>query len=206
MADTKNRDYGKWVIAALVVAVAASQVYVTIQNRRLRQRVNAAGAVTTRMNFLKTQTDRTLFEASMTGRCRPFFDGAAAVTPAKPLDVGIYFSMSRDCMSCIEDVVGQWNAALKSPTAKGFTVRGYTDIDGTSAQTTIDRDLKPSFPVTDVDDIEQKLAAAGINSTPVVFVSEPGTGRVLLTYAPLVGEKGDRSLVERLHAVLTPCK
>ena len=206
MADEKKRDYGKWVIAALVVAVAGSQVYVTLQNRQLRQRVNAANAVSSQMNFLRTQSDRTLFEASMTGRCRPFFDGAAAAAPARPLDVAIYFSLNRDCMSCVEDVVKQWNAAMKSPTAKGFTVRGYTDIDGTSAQTTIDRDLKPSFPVTDVDDLEQKLSAAGINSTPVVFVSEPGTGRVLLTYAPQVGEKGDRSLVERLHAVLTPCK
>jgi hypothetical protein len=199
------KDYGKWVIVALCVGVAGSQVYVMRQNWQLRQRVSAANAVSGKMSYLRSQGERTLFETSMSGRCRPFFDLASA-SPARPLDVSIYFSLNRDCMSCVEDTVGQWNAALRSPTSKGFTVRGYTDIDGARAQTTIDRDLKPAFSITHVEHIEEKLATAGINTTPVVFVSDPSTGRILLTYAPLVGQKGDRSLVERLHAMITPCQ
>ena len=204
MATTEGRDYGKWMILVLLVAVAASEVYVMRQNRQLRRRVNAADAVTNRMNFLRSKNERTLFEASMSGHCRPFFEGASA--PPRPLEVDLYFSLDRDCMSCIEDVVNQWNAALKSPNAKSFTVRGFTEIDGTRAQTAIDRDLKPAFPITNVPDIVQKLSAAGISSTPVAFVSDPSTGRILMAYAPLVGEKGDRSLVERLEAALTPCR
>jgi hypothetical protein len=199
------RDFGKWVVIALCLIVAASEIFVVRQNWQLRQRVSAANAVSSKINYLRSKSEQTLYEASMTGRCRPFFDSAAAA-PGRPLDVAIYFSLHRDCMSCVEDVVGQWNAALKSPTAKGFNVRGYTDIDGTRAQRTIDRDLKPAFPVTSIEHIEDKLAAAGITSTPVVFVSDPATGRILLSSAPLVGERGDRSLIERLHAVITPCR
>ena len=201
---TDGRDTGKWIILALCLVVAGSEVYVAGQNWQLRKRVTAADSVTKRMNFLRTQTERTLFEASMTGRCRPLFDTAATPAP-RPLEVDIYFSLTRDCMSCVEDVVGQWNEALKNA-PNTFTVRGFTDIDGTRAQTAIDRDVKPAFPITSIPDIEQKLAMAGINSTPVVFVSEPATGRILLTYAPIIGQRGDRSLVERVRNVLTPCK
>jgi hypothetical protein len=198
-------ESAKWIIVALCLLVAGSEIFVVRQNLQLRQRVSAANAISGKMNYLRSKGEQTLYEASMAGRCRPFFDPAAAA-PGRPLDVAIYFSLNRDCMSCIEDVIGQWNAALKSPTAHNFTVHGYTDIDGTRAQRALDRDLKPAFPITDVEHIEDKLAAAGVNSTPVVFVSDPATGRILLTSAPLVGERGDRSLVERLHAVITPCK
>ncbi|HYK03520.1 MAG TPA: hypothetical protein VE974_17315 [Thermoanaerobaculia bacterium] len=205
MANQEGRDYGKWVVVALCVAVAASQIYVMQQNHDLKQRVANQSSVTGATKFASTKSDRTAFEASMTGRCEPSWTRGQAPSPTRPLDVSIYFSLNRDCMSCIEDVVGQWNGVMRNEMAKSLVVRGYTDIDGTRAKTTLERDLKPAFPVTDVDEVEQKLAAAGVTTTPVVFVSEPSTGRVLMTYAPLVGEKGDRSLVERLAAVLTPC-
>ena len=205
MANAEGRDYGKWVIAALCLAVVASEVVVVRQNRQLRQHVAAADTSVKQMNFLRTQSDRTLFESSMTGRCTPFAGGRTAAAPTTPLEVSIYFSLERDCMSCVEDVVSQWNGALRNPIAKSLVVKGYTEIDGTRAQTLLDRDLKPAFPITNVPDIEQKLATSGIPTTPVVFVSDPTTGRILMTYAPRVGEKGDRSLLERLHNVVTPC-
>lgn len=205
MGNTEGPDYGKWLIAALCVAVIASEIVVIRQNRQLRQHVVAVDASAKQLNFLRSQSDRTLFESSMTGRCTPFAGDRSASASTAPLEVSIYFSLERDCMSCVEDVVGQWNGALRNPIAKSLVVKGYTEIDGTRARTLLDRDLKPAFPITNVPDIEQKLATSGIPTTPVVFVSDPTTGRILMTYAPRVGEKGDRSLLERLHNVLTPC-
>jgi len=205
MATPEGRDYWKWLIAVFCVAVVASEIFVVRQNRVLRARVASADAAARQMSFLRTQGDRTVYESSMTGKCPPFNDARSGEPSAGPLQVSIYFSLKRDCMSCVEDVVGQWNTALRNPIAKSLNVRGFTEIDGTRAQTVLDRDLEPAFPITHVPDIEDKLAAAGVPTTPVVFVSHPTTGRILLTYAPRVGEKGDPSLIERLHNVLAPC-
>src|SRR5436305_10581231 len=106
-------ESAKWVVVALCLLVVGSEIFVVRQNLQLRQRVDAANAIGSKMSYLRSKSERTLYEASMAGRCRPFFDPAAAA-PRRPLDVAVYFSLNRDCMSCIEDVIGQWNAALKS--------------------------------------------------------------------------------------------
>ncbi len=202
-----SRPYGAWIFGALVVAVIGSEVVVMRQNAQLRQVVKAQSSIEHRVSFLRTKTDRVLYEASMLGRCQPFF-AAAAGTPAaqsRHLEVSVYFSLQHDCLSCVEDLVRQWNAVATAPNRVPVTITGYTQVDDKQDETILTRDLKPAFPVVRVDHLDQKLAATGVTFTPVVFVSDPTTGRILLTYAPLATEKGDRSLVDRLQALVTPC-
>jgi hypothetical protein len=195
---------GAWLIGVMVAAVIASELYVVKQNGQLRQQINAESAVDRQVKYLRTKTDRTLYEATMQGRCQPFFN-ASGPRAARPLNVAIYFSLERDCLSCVHGLIDQWNDELRSRQGKGFTVTGYTEVDGAQDEKILTRDLRPSFPVMRVEHIEQKLAATGLTFTPVVLVTDPATGRILLTYAPLATEKGDRSLSERLQALLTPC-
>ena len=44
-----------------------------------------------------------------------------------------------------------------------------------------------------------------INGCTRVFVTDAATGRILFTREPLASEKGDRSFVDRLRLLLTPC-
>jgi hypothetical protein len=200
----KDRS-GAWLLGVLAAAVVASELYVVKQNGQLRQQINAESAVDRQVKYLRTKTDRTLYEATMQGRCQPFFN-VAGPRAARPLSVAIYFSLEHDCLSCVQGLVSQWNEELKGAQGKAFTVTGYTEVDGAQDEKILTRDLRPSFPVVRVEHIEQKLAATGLTFTPVVLVTDPATGRILLTYAPLATEKGDHSLPERLEALLTPCR
>lgn len=192
----------KWIAGALAAAVVVSQGVLLLQNRRLRERVDAQESVTNQVRQLRTQADRTLYAASMIGRCRPL-PGEILQQP-RALDVAIYFSIDHDCMSCVVDLVNQWNDAIAAQTGGALRVRGYTEIDGTMARQAV-ADLKAAFPITHVDRLKRTLAAAGVTVSPVVFVSDPATGRILLTDAPLASEKSDGSIVKRVQALLTPC-
>jgi hypothetical protein len=201
-----QNDATKWILGALVVAVAASQVVVIRQNLQLRRRVAAASMVATRATAPPPADERRRFEEGMDGRCRPFSAPANEAGTTRQLDAAVYFSIDHDCMSCVTDVVKQWNELLNGPYGKSLTVHGYTTIDGALAQKLLDQELKPAFPVTHVDGLEEKLAAVGAKYTPVVFVSDPATGRVLFTRAPLPNENGDRSIVLGVQALMTPCR
>lgn len=189
-------------MGALVTAVAVSQGYLLLQNSRLRDRVTAQDSVARQVRLMKTNADRALYEASMMGRCRPLLDGTLA--QPRPLDVAIYFSLERDCMSCVTGLVKQWNEALAGPHGGALRVRGYTAIDGAVARKTV-AGLNAAFPIDDVDNLHDVLKTAGVNVSPVVFVSDSATGRILLTDAPLASEKSDGSVVTRVQALLTPC-
>ncbi|HEX9986817.1 MAG TPA: hypothetical protein VGF69_26410 [Thermoanaerobaculia bacterium] len=202
-----GRDATKWVLGALIVAVAASQVVVMRQNLQLRRRVAAASMIATRTAAAPPPgEERRRFEEGMDGRCRPFSAPANDAAANRQLDATIYFSIDHDCMSCVTDVVNQWNELVKGPYGKSLKVHGYTTVDGALAQKMLDQKLKPAFPVTHVDGLEEKLAAVGARYTPVVFVSDPATGRVLFTRAPLPNENGDRSIVLGVQALMTPCR
>ncbi len=202
MSERTGRDYGKWLVGALAAAVVVSQAFLLLQNVHLRRRVTAQDSVARQAKLLRTSADRTLYEASMFGRCRPLAGGLAA--QPRTLDVAMYFSLDRDCMACVADLVHQWNDALKAPQAASLRVHGYTEIDGLRARQTV-ADLKAAFPITHVDGLHDTLATAGVNVSPVVFVSDPATGRILLTDAPLAAEPSDGSIVKRVQALLTPC-
>ena len=197
--------YGKWIIGALVVAVVVSEWFVLRQNAQLRTRMAAESALDRKMKYLGTKTNRTLFEASMFGRCRPFNEPAKAPSDARPFTVSLYFSLDHDCLSCVQEMINQWNGMLKNPQGRQFRVTGYTEVDGTQDETILTRELKPAFPIVRIDHIEQKLKTMGVMVTPVVFVSDGATDRIILTSAPLPTEKSDRSLLQRLQLLLTPC-
>jgi hypothetical protein len=203
LSERTGSDYAKWILGALVVGVLGSQAVLFRQNLQLRNRVTAQDSVSQQVRMLRTKADRTIYEASMMGRCRPLLDGILA--QPRTLDVSLYFSLEHDCMSCVTDLVNQWNDALKGPQASSFRVHGYTEIDGAAARKTIDRDLKPAFPVSHVEHLHDVLATAGVKVSPVVFVSDAATGRILLTHAPLASEKSDGAIVKRVQALLTPC-
>jgi hypothetical protein len=196
LSEPASPDYGKWATAVLVMAVLGSEVFLLRQNRALRSAVQteAAGARTLRTSVAA--------EAALVGRCQPMLTALNATT-APRYDVTIYFSLERDCLSCVRDVVSQVNEALRAPGATAFRVHGYTNIDGVTKQQFLDRELAPAFPVTHVDHIEEQLAAKHVDGTPVAYVSDAATGRVLFTYAGTTNSK--RPFVKRLQAIATPC-
>jgi hypothetical protein len=191
-----------WVVAVLIVAAVASEVVLLLRNRALQKRVAAVQSMSVDLRDLRMRTDRGAFEAALLGRCRPF--GERAQTAARPLDVAIYFSVDHDCSSCVEETIAVWNEAAKGLPAN-VTVRGYTEIDGTNMQRTLD-EMKPAFPVTSIPHFSRQLQGAGVGHTPVVVVSDPTSGRILMTHAPVSWEKNDRAFVERVRAAATPCR
>jgi hypothetical protein len=195
--------YGTWALAVLCAALVGSELWVVRENRALQQRIRAATTAGPRVNYLGTKGDRTRYAAGMFGRCRPFYT-AAAQAPARTLNVSIYFSLQNDCMSCVQGLVQQWNGELQRAHGAKLEVTGYTEVDGTYEEKQL-QDLKPAFPVVRVEGLKQKLATMGVTFTPVVFVTDPATGRILLTHAPLPEEKSNRAIVEALQALLTPC-
>lgn len=205
---SESRSYAAWIAGALMVAVIGSEVVVMRQNAQLRQRVKAQSAVEHRVGLLRTKTDRVLYEASMLGHCQPFYTVASNGAPAaqsRRLDVSVYFSLQHDCLACVEELIRQWNAVATAPNRLPVAITGYTQVDDKQDETILTRDLKPLFPVVRVSHLDQTLSATGVAFTPVVFVSDAATGRILLTYTPLATEKGDHSLVDRLQALATPC-
>ncbi|HEX7154903.1 MAG TPA: hypothetical protein VF618_25710 [Thermoanaerobaculia bacterium] len=195
-----NRDFTKWIVAALVVAVIGSEVVLLRQNRALKKRVAAAQTLSVDVKNLRMQTDRNAYQAALLGQCQPFGSGTAT---ARPLDVSIYFSVDRDCGSCLAETVTVWNEALHTLPST-VTVRGYTEVDGTEAQKAVDA-LRVAFPLTVVPQFRRKLEAIGVTHTPVVVVSDV-TGRILMTHAAVTWEKNDRQFVERVRAAATACK
>lgn len=145
----------------------------------------------------RDKTARRAAEAALIGKCRPYFDAVRAM-PARPLDVSIYFSLQEDCPSCVEAVIRQWNHA------PGFTVKGYTRVDGTFEEKML-AGFEPAFPIVRVEGMRQTLDAAGLTFTPAIVVSDPATGRILLTHAPLVSEKSDATVTKRLQLLAAPC-
>ncbi|HEX6085942.1 MAG TPA: hypothetical protein VF266_15525 [Thermoanaerobaculia bacterium] len=202
MSARTGSDSGKWIIGALVAAIVASQGFLMLQNKKLRDRVSAQDSVKAQVNLLRTKADRTIYSASMFGRCRPL--AGETLQQPRALDVAIYFSIDHDCISCITDLVNQWNGALKSEHGAALRVHGYTQIDGAVSRQNV-ADLKAAFPITHVGELKTTLANAGVTVSPVVFVSDAATGRILLTDAPLASEKSDGSFVKRVQALLTPC-
>lgn len=191
-------EWTRRILIGALVLVAGTQVYLAQQNRELKQRVVTQSAAVANVH---EPPDRSAYEASMQGQCQPFFE-TAANSNAKRYDVSIYFSLERDCMSCVTDVVRQWNGVTNDA---AFDVHGYTRVDGTRARAVLEQELRPVFPVTEIDDLEVKLKAMGVKYTPVVFVSDAATGRILFTHAPLPSQLGDRRLLEKLQTMLKPC-
>lgn len=198
-------DWMRRILIGACVLVAGSEVYLAQQNRALRQRVAAQSAMSADMKYLRSRTDRTLYEAAMQGRCQPFFEASAKESPARRYRVAIYFSLDHDCMSCVTDVVHQWNDVMRTKSGAAFDIHGYTKIDGTRNRAVLEQELRPAFPVTHIADLETKLKAMGMKYSPVVFVTDAATGRILFTHAPLATEKGDRTLIEKLQAITQPC-
>lgn len=201
VAAPGGRNVTMWIVAVLIVATVASEIVLLGQNRALKQRVRAVQSMSSDLRDLRMRTDRGAYEVALLGRCRPF--AVPARTAAQPLDVAIYFSVDHDCFSCIEETIAVWNEAAKALPAN-VTVRGYTEIDGTNMQKTVDA-MKPAFPVTSIPHLSRQLQAAGVTNTPVVVVSDPASGRILMTHAPVSWEKNDRAFVERVRAAATPC-
>ncbi|MEA2488364.1 MAG: hypothetical protein QOH21_156 [Acidobacteriota bacterium] len=199
-----ERHYGMWIMAALCVAVVGSEMWVLRENRDLKQRIESKNRPAPSAMVLGATADRTRYEASMLGRCQPFY-AAAGSRAARALDVSIYFSLDHDCLSCVSGLVEQWNREVQGPHASRFHVTGYTEVDGTYSEQILTQQLKPAFPIVRVEHISQKLETMGVTFTPVVFVSDPATGRILLTHAPLPAEKGNTAIVERLQKLITPC-
>jgi hypothetical protein len=200
-ATPAGRGFTAWIVAALIVGAAASEVVLLRQNRALKKRVATAQSMAVDLRDLRMRTDRGAYEATLLGRCQPL--GAPARTAARPLDVAIYFALDRDCSSCIAETVAVWSEAAKTLPAN-VTVRGYTEVDGTNMQKSVD-DMKPAFPVTSIPHFSRTLEEAGVAHTPVVLVSDPTSGRVLMTHAPVTWEKNDRAFVERVRAAAMPC-
>ncbi len=201
MSERASSDVTKWVVAALIVAVLASEVVLLRQNRALKKRLAAAQSMSVDLRNLRMRTDRGAYEATLLGRCQPF--GAPAQTAARPLDVAIYFAVDGDCLACIQETVAVWSEAVKTLPAN-VTVRGYTEIDGTNMQKTIDA-MKPAFAVTSIPHFKREAEKAGVLHTPMVVVSDPTSGRIVMTYAPVLWEKNDRAFVARVRAAATPC-
>jgi hypothetical protein len=189
-------DWTRRILIGALVLVAGTQVYLAQQNRALKQRVVAQSIVPA-----PKPLDRSAFEASMQGECQPFFEAAKPANEMR-YRVAIYFSLERDCMSCVTDVVSQWNSVAQND---AFDVHGYTVIDGTRQRAVLEQELRPVFPVTEVPDLEAKLASMGVKHTPVVFVSDATTGRILFTHAPVPTKLGDRTVIDKLHTMLKPC-
>jgi hypothetical protein len=190
-------------IGVLLAAVVGSEVYVVRQNWQLRQRL--AASVTAAAAASSAKSERTKYESGLIGRCQPFQSstrGTAAA--ARLLEVSIYFSLDRDCLSCVKELLEQWNGALRA--GLPLTVTGYTTVDGTQDEHILTEMLKPEFPVVRVDQIEGKLRELGVTATPVVFVTDATTGRILFTHAPLASEKRDRSFVDRVRTLAAPCE
>lgn len=89
-------------------------------------------------------------------------------------------------VSCVEDLVSSveraWSNARRAP-----------------------RSFRPAFPVANVENLGQKLTAMGVKSTPVVFVSDPASGRILFTSSVPPGEKSDPAIAQRIEALAKPC-
>ncbi len=200
---TTRGGFTTWVVAVLIVAAVASEVVLLRKNRALQKRVAAAQSMSADLRDLRLRTDRSAFEVALLGRCRPFGQ-PAQLAAARPLDVAIYFSVDHDCSSCLEETITVWNEAAKALPAN-VTVRGYTEIDGTMMQKALD-DMKPAFPVTSIPHFSRQLQQAGVALTPVVVVSDPTSGRILMTHAAVSWEKNDRAFVERVRAAATPCR
>ncbi|HEX2834708.1 MAG TPA: hypothetical protein VHW00_16975 [Thermoanaerobaculia bacterium] len=194
-------DWTRRILIGALVLVAGSQVYLAQQNRALKQRVVSQSAAVAAVADAHKPPDRSAYEASMQGQCQPFFETAAPKN-GKRYDVSIYFSLERDCMSCVTDVVRQWNSMTGQA---AIDVHGYTRVDGTRARAVLEQELRPLFPVTEIDDLEVKLKAMGVQYTPVVFVSDAATGRILFTHAPLPSQLGDRRVLEKLQTLIQPC-
>jgi hypothetical protein len=183
-----------WLLAA---ALAASTGALLLDRRNLQQQLTATTVARTASESVRETTERRLAEAALTGKCRPYFDITNG-TPARPLEISIYFSLQQDCPSCIEAVIRQWNHA------PGFTVKGYTRIDGTYEEKML-AGFEPAFPIVRVERMQETLAAAGLTFTPAVVVSDPATGRILFVHAPLISEKSDTAVTKRLQSLPAPC-
>jgi hypothetical protein len=197
-------DGGKWIVLVLALAVGASEVILLRQNAQLKRQV-AIDRVAARKTA--SVADRSLYEASLMGRCQPLYETAktaATPTPARPLAVSLYFSLDGDCTSCVEDLVSQWNGVVQRTPGAALAVQGYTEIDGTMARRKLEG-FRPAFPVANVEHLGQKLSAMGVKSTPVVFVSDPASGRILFTSSVPPGEKSDPAVAQRIEALAKPC-
>lgn len=198
-------DAGKWIVILLALAVGASEVILLRQNARLKRQVASDRAAARKTAAV---ADRSLYEASLMGRCQPHYETAktpATPTPARPLAVSLYFSIDGDCTSCVEDLVNQWNGVVKRTAGAALTVQGYTKIDGTVSRRKLEEDFRPAFPVANVENLGQKLTAMGVKSTPVIFVSDPASGRILFTASVPPGEKSDPAIAQRIEALAKPC-
>jgi len=198
-------DAVKWIVLVLALAVGASEMVLLRQNALLKRRV-AIDHIAARKTA--SAADRSLYEASLVGRCQPLYETAktaATPAPARPLAVSLYFSIDTDCTSCVEDLISQWNGVVKRTPGAALAVQGYTEIDGTVSRRKLEEELRPAFPVANVESLHQKLAAMGVKSTPVVFVSDPASGRILFTSSLAPGEKSDPAIAQRIEALAKPC-
>jgi hypothetical protein len=196
-----------WAIAALAVMVTgsvASELFVLRQNAALREQLAVEQAAAARRAAVPAESQRSLFAAGLVGRCRPFHDAVVAGEP-QPLAVAIYFSLDHDCLSCVKAAIGQWNDLLRGAGARRFRVTGYTEVDGAQDERILTAELQPAFPVVRIVDLESKLQAEGVGMTPAVVVSDGRTGRILFASAPTAAGKNDRSFVERMESLATPC-
>ncbi|MBV9496672.1 MAG: hypothetical protein JOZ54_20680 [Acidobacteria bacterium] len=178
-------------LALLLAALGGTSYRLVRENRDLRRQTAAAAIAQQGKN------EREQSAARLAGQCQPFYE---PMKDARPLNVAVYFSLDRDCLSCVQDVVEQLNGAIAA--GLPIAVTGYTTVDGVQDERILEEKMKPAFPVKRLDRIEEKLRAAGVTSTPIVFVTNPATGRVLLAHAP---EKKDRSFVDRIRLLATPC-
>jgi len=181
-------------LATIALVAATGALLLHRRNLQLQQELSA---VRTASESARETTERRRAEAALAGKCRPYFDAASKV-PVRPLDVSIYFSLQQDCPSCIESVIRQWNHA------RGFSVKGYTRVDGTFEEKML-AGFEPAFPIVRVERLRETLDAAGLTFTPAIVVSDPATGRILLTHAPLISEKSDTTVTKRLQSLSAPC-
>ena len=197
--STATHDYGKWAAGALILAVFVGGGVLYRQNQALRSAVQSEAG---RTHVLRADLERNAAETAAIGRCQPILPALKAAA-APRYDVAVYFSLERDCLTCARDVVSQVNEALRAPGANIFRVQGYTNIDGVRKQQFLQRELAPAFPVTHVDYIEEQFAKKGVTGTPVAYVSDAATGRVLFSYAGTT--MSNRPFVKRLQAIAAPC-
>lgn len=203
----------KRVLAFVVVLLVVGNLGLLYQNLTLKKRSSAVEAAARKSSIGLSQAERAIRALELVGLCapqgrQPAGEAAEATAAEAPggLAVHLYFSLTADCISCIQAEVDKLNE-LVAGNGNGRTVhvRGFTEMDDPRARRTVDRDLQPVFPVHHVDDLTGILAAVGVPRTPVLMVVDETTGRNLAAHFPDDYDTQDRSFLERLQRLQKGC-
>ncbi|MEM7049504.1 MAG: hypothetical protein AAF604_07595 [Acidobacteriota bacterium] len=198
-----------WLGAALVLLVLNGVLI--YQNQMLRGRSAAIEKAAHGADLERGEVDLLAASAQLVGTCVPRAEeplqSESAEPALRPLRLQLYFSLASDCISCVQAEVEKLHSLLEYADQRGVAlqVEGFANIGDPLARRTLDRDLRPAFPVSHVGDVRGALASMGLSGTPVLVLLDEASGRALGAHFPARFDKRDRRFIDRVQQLLEPC-